>query len=188
MKKLILTALMLGVSVSAAAQELSYSYVQAGFQQYDFDDINVDGDGFTFGGSVALNDSWYIVGGYASADLDFSVDFNQLSLGAGYHSPLSNNTDWFAELAYVNAEFEGFGGSADDSGYGVTLGARGMLSPDFELLGAITHTDLGDGADGTAISVAGWYNVAGNIAVGLTASFDDDVTTYGIAGRLYFDR
>jgi hypothetical protein len=63
-----------------------------------------------------------------------------------------------------------------------------MISPSLELYGSIGYTDLGDGADGTAFGAGLWYTVSGNIALGIGASFDDDVTTYGAGVRLFFDK
>lgn len=174
---------------SATAQDLSYSYVQGGYERVDLDvGGSVDGDGFNFGGAVQVAENWHILANYSSTDFDFGIDFSQATIGAGYHNPISRNTDWFGELFFVRAEADGFGASADDSGIGARLGLRSMISPDFELFGAISHIDLDDGVSGTGIGGGFWYTLSGNLAVGLSASFDDDATAYGLGLRLYFDR
>ena len=62
-----------------------------------------------------------------------------------------------------------------------------MMSPQLELTGSINYDDYGD--DGQTSFGAGiWYTITGNIAVGGTAEFGDDISTYGVGFRLYFDK
>jgi hypothetical protein len=176
----------------ALADGLSYSYIQASYQDVELDlgpGPNADGDGFAVAGSVEISDDWFIFADYGSFDLESTVDFTELSVGAGYHDSISTTTDWYASLAYVKAEVSASGfGSADDSGYGVAAGLRSMISPSLELYGNIGYADLGDGANGTTFGAGLWYTVSGNVALGLGASFGEDVTTLGIGVRLYFDK
>lgn len=176
----------------ANADGISYSYIEANYQELDLDfggGVDADGDGFAVAGSAAVGDSAFVFAKYGSFDLESVVDYSILSVGAGYHDSLSEKTDWYATLAYVKADLDaGFFGSADDSGYGVSVGLRSMMSPSLEVYGSIGYTDLGDGADGTAFGAGLWYTVSGNIALGLNASFEEDVTTYGAGVRLYFDK
>ena len=77
-----------------------------------------DGDGYGIGGSFELNENWFIGASYSKADFDFGVDLTQLSLGAGYHVPLTDNTDFYGTLAFVRAEVSASGfPSVDDDGY-----------------------------------------------------------------------
>lgn len=182
----------LAFSAAANAEGPSYSYIEAGYQEVDLDaggGINADGDGYGVAGSVAVSDNWFIFASYSDFDLESVIDLSSLSAGAGYHSAISGRTDWFAALSYETAEVSAPGfGSFDDNGYGVTLGLRSMVSESLELYGNVGYVDLGDGADGTAFGAGLWYTVAGNFALGLGASFDDDVTVYGAGFRLYFDK
>jgi len=174
------------------ADGLSYSYIQAGYQDVSIDLGNgpdIDGDGYSVAGSVAIADDWFIFAGYSALEFESIVDLDQLSVGGGYHSAISSKTDWYATLAYLDASLEtDFFGSADDSGYGVSVGLRSMVSPSLELYGSVAYSDLGDGIDGTAFGAGLWYNVSGNLALGLGASFDEDATSYGVGLRLYFDK
>ncbi|MGI9222428.1 MAG: outer membrane beta-barrel protein [Woeseiaceae bacterium] len=183
-------ALMLS-SAAAMAEGPSYSYIQASYQEIDIDlggGFDVDGDGFGVSGSVAINDSWYVFASYGSAELENVVDLDQLGLGVGWHSPISETMDWFVSAAYVSAEVSANGfGSADDSGYGVGLGLRSMINPRLELAGSINYADLGDGGD-TSLGLAAWYTISGNFAAGIGADFGDDISSYGIGIRLYFDK
>ena len=57
-----------------------------------------------------------------------------------------------------------------------------------ELYGEIAYVDLGSDADGTAVGAGVYYNVSDNVALGLGASVEDDVTAYGASVRFYFDK
>ncbi len=183
-------ALMLS-SATAMAEGPSYSYIQASYQEIDIDvgNFDIDGDGFGVGGSVAINDSWFVFAGYSSFDFESVIDLNQWSLGGGWHAPISEKTDWFVTAAYVDAEIDAVGfGSISDSGFGVSAGIRSMLNPKLELVGSVAYADLGDGADGASVAGGVWYTVTGNLALGVGFDAGDDTTSYGLGVRLYFDK
>ena len=184
-------ALMLS-SATAMAEGPSYSYIQANYQEIDIDlggGFDVDGDGFGVSGSVAVNDSWFVFAGYSTFDFESIVDLNEWSIGAGWHSAMSEKTDWFVTAAYIDAEIDAPGfGSFSDSGFGVSIGIRSMLNPKLELAGSVSYADLGDGADGTSVAGSLWYTVAGNLALGLGLNAGEDTTSYGVGIRLYFDK
>jgi hypothetical protein len=184
-------ALMLS-SATAMAEGPSYSYIQASYQEIDVDDVfNADGDGYGIAGSVAINDSWFVFAGYASSELEFaidaSVDLDQATIGGGWNSAISEKTDWFVTLAYIDLEASSGFVSADADGLGASVGVRSMLNPKLELYGSLGYSDLGDGGDGTAVAAGLWYTVGGRVALGLGAEVGSDITTYGVGIRLYFD-
>ena len=175
----------------AMADGLSYDRVQASFEEIDIDvggGFEVDGDGFSLGGSMAVGDNWYILGEYTTADFDLGVDYDELSLGGGYHHGLSDRTDFIAELTYENAEADSGAVSVDDSGLGLAVGLRSMVNPKLELEGKLSYVDLDDSGDDTSIGFRAWYAVSSSFAVGVGAEFGDDVSGYGIGARWYFDR
>lgn len=178
-------------AMPAIAAELSYSYVEAGYQKIELDDssgFSVDGDGFGIGGSFEIGDSFHVFGSYASSSFDFSVDLDEYSLGAGYHTSITNNVDAVFELAYVRAEANTpFGFSVDDDGYGASVGVRAMLGENFELAGSVNYVDLGD-SDGTSFDGTARYYVTPAFALGINAGFGDDVTTYGASMQWYFGK
>lgn len=183
--------LLLLSSTAALAEGPSYSYIQASYQEVDVDlggGLDADGDGFAVAGSVDINESWYVFADFSSAELEDVIDVDLLSVGVGWHSAINDTTDWYASLAYVDAEVGAGGfGSVSDSGFGLGLGLRGMVSPQMELTGSINYDDYGD--DGQTSFGAGlWYTITGNLALGLNAEFGDDITTYGAGIRLYFDK
>ena len=179
-------------SVPAFAADLSYNYFQLGYQSVDLDDdflsgFDTDGDGFALGGSFEINESWFIGVDYSSVDFDFGIDLDQYSIGAGWHTELTDNADFYAMVSYVSAEVSASGfGDADEDGIGAKIGMRGMIGEQFELGGSLSYVDLGDAGDGTAIGGHAIYNFTPNVGAGVTIELDDDVTAYGVGVRLYF--
>jgi hypothetical protein len=171
-------------SAVAMAEGPSYSYIEAVYQEVDIDGL--DGDGFSVAGSVEINESWFVFADYYSADIDAGFDFDRWSAGAGWRSAISDKTDWFATLAFVDAEINaGPFGSASESGLGASIGIRSMFSPKLELAGTVRYSDP---EEETAVRAELWYTLTGNFALGLKADFGDDISSYGIGFRLYFDK
>lgn len=180
------------LAVPAMAGDLSYNYVQAGYGWLTLDDDligDLDGDGFNINGSVEVGENWYIFAGYSNTGFDYGIDLDELGVGVGFHAPISARADFFATVAYISAEVSASGfGSADEDGYGISVGLRGMATDKVELTGALAYADLGDGADGTSIGGTALYNFTDNFAAGIDVGFEEDVTAYGIVGRLYFGK
>ncbi len=174
----------------AMADGPSYNFLTAGFQEVDFDDdvlSEIDGDGWTAGGSVEISDNLHVFAGYGSAEFDFDVELTEWAVGIGLHTPISNTTDFVAEIAYVEAEAEALGLGFEEDGYGASIGLRSMLTEQLELAGSFNYVDFGDDAgDDTSLDAAMWYSLTPQFALGISAGFDDDVTTYGAGFRLYF--
>lgn len=190
LKKLLGVALILSFT-SAVADDLSYNYIELGYMNAELDDdlagFSVDGDGFGVRGAFELNEDWFVAVGYSAIGFDFGVDLDQLSVGAGYRFGLSNGADFYAALSYLRAEVSASGfGSADEDGYGLTVGVRGMLTDKVELNGRIGYSDLGDGADGTAFGAGALYSFTDSFALGFDLEIDEDVTLYGVGARFYF--
>ena len=190
LKRLLGMALVFSVS-PALAGGLSYNFVELGYQNAELDDdfagISVDGDGYGISGSFEVGESWFVTASYGTLDFDFGVDLDQLSIGGGFYMDLSDRADFYAAISYIQAEISAPGfGSADEDGYGVTVGLRGMVTDKVELSGGISYSDLGDGADGTAFGAGALYSFTDTFALGVNIETDDDVTVYGIGGRFYF--
>ncbi len=185
---LILTAALL--ATPAIADGLDYNYLEGGYQRIELDDdfFDVDGDGFGIGGSFEVGDNAFVFGSYGTADFDFGIDFNELTAGVGYHVPVGTNTDFVASIAYVRAEAEASGIDIDDNGIGASIGLRSMVTDTVEVFGNINYVDLDDSGDDTSFSGGAWFNVTETFALGVSAGFGDDTTTYGASARLYFGR
>lgn len=182
-----LVLLTLGLSVSASAADFDYNYFTLGYGTTDFDDINVDGDGFKAEGSFAINNRYHVFGNYDAAGLDFGIDATQFSAGLGLNHGLSDAVDLVARLSYEYAEVDApLVASVDDSGIGLGVGLRVSASEQLELNAGIKYVDFGDGGDDTGFSAAGLYNFSDAFALSVGGSWSDDISSYTIGGRFYF--
>jgi hypothetical protein len=187
MRRSFLIVGLLPLSATAVAEGLDYSFVQGTYSQVEFDDIDVDGDGFGIGGSLAIGDRFAAFAGFDTADLDFDVETTSWEVGGLFHTPLSDRVDFVSSLSYVSVEIDvpGFG-SADDDGFGVGVGLRGMASPQLDLHGGISHVDLNDSGDDPSFSAGMLYHFTDAFSAGLGGSWGDDASAYGISGRISF--
>jgi len=189
MLRSVLLTVLLSFALSANAEDFDYNFFSAGYSRINFDDGNfdVDGDGFGVGGSFEVGESFFLFANYATAGLDFGVDLDQWDAGVGYHVPMSDAVDFYGTLSYEYAKVSASGfGSADDNGYGLGIGLRAQASDSIELNAGINYVDLGDSGDTTAFSAGGLFSLTDNIDIGLSGSWDDDVSTYTLSGRFYF--
>lgn len=159
MKKQIVLALALATTAFAAtAGELSYTFVEGGYLRTDINNLG-DGDGFGVNGSVALNDSFHLFGGYSMQDASedgVDVDMDSFRLGAGWNHALSERADFIARAAYERTEIDvsatGFGSvDGEVDGYSVEAGFRGLTSLDGDVEGWI----FGGYADANDVEAGG---------------------------------
>ena len=183
--------ILLLAAASPAMADISYNYVDVGVQRIELDAgvFEVDGDGFGVAGSFEIAEDWFLQAAYGTLDFDFGVDLDQTVLGIGYKRPLSSTRDVFATVSYVRAEASASGfSSVDDDGFGISVGIRAMLTDEFEFNGALGYVDLDDGGDNTSVSAGLLYSFTDTFALGVGVDFDEDVTSYGILGRIYFGK
>ena len=179
-------ALMLSSTI-AMADGPSYSYIEGLYQEVDID--GADGDGFVVAGSVEIDENWFVVADYAGAEIDagfIDVDYDRWSVGAGWRSAISEKTDWFVTASYVGAQLKAPGfGSESENGFGASVGIRSMFSPKLELAGALRYSDP---EEESSIRAEAWYTLTGNFALGLRAELGDEIDTFGLGFRLFFDK
>ncbi len=181
---------LVALAAPAMAAELSYNYLEAGYQEVELDPgagLDVDGHGFGIGGSFEVADSFHIFAAYATSDFDFNADLDEYLVGFGFHAPVTDNVHGVVELAYVKSEVEIFGFSIDDDGYGASVGVRALLGERVELGAGLSYVDMGDGED-TSVGGSLWFYATPSIALGVNAAFADDLTSYGAGLRFYFGR
>ena len=183
MKTLILLAGLLLQGTALAQQkpaDLDYSYVELRFV-----DVNSNGgDGIRFNASYDLGNNWLIVGGLTSLDYNNNVDSTAFELGAGYVWHYSNDFDFFSTLRYVNAEIDNPGLSTDDDGLAFSAGTRGLLTPEFEIRGAVNHVTVGN--SDTYLELAGDYHFTPQFAAGISLEFAGDTDVITIGARWFF--
>ena len=128
----------LAMPTIAAAQDLSYTYLEADYASLDIDGLNEggsviddidDGDGWRVRSSAGLGANFFVFADYSETNSDVTfqsgtgllpgdTDINRLDAGIGYRMPLANMeaTDLVFRGAYTDIDFGGFDfGGTDDS-------------------------------------------------------------------------
>lgn len=146
---------------------------------------------FTF-----LNDT----GGVIPRDTDVKT----LQVGLGYFAPISTNVDFVVRAAYMDVDLDEFSlGQTDQDigdddtdfsdawndlnedtsdGYFADVGVRAQVIEWLELGGGVRYTDLDSGDDVSAFGSA-LFEITQNMGINLTASFGDNLSSYGLGFR-----
>jgi len=133
--------------MSAHASELSYSFVELDYLNSTdgvtngFSGQGLDTEGYGIRGSFGFAENFYVSGKYSNSDLDLdsSVDADKWAIGFGYHRPLYDQADWFAEVGYTKLQSNE--SVLDDNAYNVSVGLRGSISDRFEGIAKLTYND-----------------------------------------------
>ena len=192
MRNLIWAVVALAGTAGAQASDLSYSYAEGGFGIVDVDAISEEGDGFFLGGSLGFGTNWLGFVEYSMAEFDVSgstADVDEIQLGFGGHFAMNESLDFVGRLAYVDQTVDvstPFGNaSADENGYMLSAGLRGMAFGRLDLMGAIEYVDVGE-SDDTGLALRGLYQFTDMFSLGARVGTSDDSTEYGVFGRFTF--
>jgi hypothetical protein len=165
--------------------DLSYSYAELRFVDVD----RRGGDGIRLNGSFDLENNWLIVGGLTSLDFNNNVDETTVELGAGYVWHYSKDFDLVSTLRFVRTDIDTPGGNFDDNGFAFSAGARGILTPQFEIRGSVNHINIDnisiDNSD-TYLDLAGDYYFTEQFSAGLSLEFAGDTDVFTIGARWFF--
>ena len=186
LKKLCLAAA-LALPLSAMAEGLSYSYVEAGYVMADIDGGG-EADGFGFGGSYLFAPQIYATASYSRLKTDTSpkIEISGFSGGVGFRQPLNATVDANLEVGFIAADVDaGSFGSDDDTGYSVGAGLRAMVAKQLELNGGVSYAKVFDEGE-TSFDVGGVFSFTPQFAAIAGASFADDANTYSFGGRFMF--
>jgi len=198
-RALLCTALVLpafGQAQESAARpesaQFSYNYVQLGYEEADFDFGNVegDGDGLTLAGSFEINDDWHVYASFGTADGDLGGPFNNdfdidtWTLGAGYVFPLREDIDIYGRVLYIDTSVDFGAVSADDDGLGLQASIRARVTDEFELEGGLLYVDVAD--SDTSLQAIARYNFTEQFSAGVGLTFGGDADGIGIHARYSF--
>ena len=193
-KTLIVGALSSIVSLSALAADSPLSYSNAGIGYMTGDIADVDFSGFGVYGSYALNDSFFVIGDYTSISSDDSFDFGfgvddieatQINVGFGFHTPISDATDFVATLSYADAEVEFFDLTEDGNGYIMSAGVRAKPTQEIELQAFLNYADIEDGSE-TGYLLGARYFTMPTLSLGLNYGSSDDFDSFSFDVRFDF--
>ncbi|MEZ5978503.1 MAG: hypothetical protein R3F34_09825 [Planctomycetota bacterium] len=174
------------VDLRSADQDVSFSYVEAGYVNRDVDGSSVEFDGFDAGFSFDLRENFHVAarGDVLRGKSGIDPDARSIAVLLGYHHELRHGTFLVAEAGLGWAEVEPVTGPDDsDSGFVARLGARHRANRTWEFLLALDYEDVGADDD---VSVTGEVlaYVDDGIAVVGRASFGSEVDSLGIGVRI----
>ena len=152
--------------------------------------VNADGDaeGHAVRGSFEFGESnVYGLAGVTRLDVDNSpLKLDGRELGLGYAHPMGENSQLFAEAAYLDAEVRTPLGAVDSEGYRTSVGLRGGLTDRLEGLVKANYVD-GDDFDGDfSGTVGGLVKLTPTWGITGDVTFDDDAETYQLGVRASF--
>ena len=173
---------------SLASAEFNYTFVEAGFVDAEADAglFDLDGDGYRIGGSVSLNDQFFLHGALENQSFDFGIDGQLLELGGGYRHAVSSDLDFVATASLVQAEVEALGFTVDDDGLQIGGGVRGRLSESFQVEAMLEWVDLDESGSDTSISLRGRYYFNDQFAIGIETEADDVFDSLMLSFRAEF--
>lgn len=180
-KKVGLVALLASLSWGTQAADFDYNYGQIGYQTGDY-------TGLALTGSFEINKDIFVLARYISMtndELGFDLDYDEISVGAGYHMPIDKKTDAVITVSFSSGDVDaGVLGSDDDTGLFLTAGVRHNLNTQFELAGGIYHITTFDGD--TGLQAEARYNINNKMSAGLTFSTGDYLDGFGVNFRMGF--
>lgn len=181
MKNVIFAVLLaLAVPFTASAADVSYTYLEGGYNRTDLD--VVAGNGGFLKGSVEFAETGVYGFGSATTAKVLGVDTTQWDAGLGYAHALPQ-TSLFGEVAYT--EFDVSGLAAID-GVRVGLGARTPFADSWEVLTQANWRRL-DGAQDWSGVLGVRHTFADAWSVGATVEFGEgDFYQYGLGVRYSF--
>jgi hypothetical protein len=190
--KLVGPVIVLGTLISGFSPSLyavDYTFVEARFLldvEYEEDNFEDDGDGMRIAGSFQITPEIYAFAKYDDVELDDSnIDLSLLRLGGGYIFPINATWDVNASLAYADIEADaGRRGDADESGFELSGGVRGMVKPEIGVRASLNYIDL-EGSD-TYFTLGGDYYFLPNVSAGLEIDMGGDYETFSIGAKYYF--
>lgn len=160
-------------STSVQAQnDIPYTYVEADALYFDFDGGEEE-VGFGAQGSVALGNTFYLLGEYTNVEPN-SVDLQSLTAGLGAHFPLAPQTDLILEGAYERAEAEFGPFDRNLDGASVAGGVRSALTSGFELTVKAGYADFEDGVDTVFGRASGLFKLTPTFGIDTLFEIDDD--------------
>ena len=180
-KKMGAIALLASLSLATHAADFNYSYGQLGYETGDF-------EGLVLTGSYEINKDMFIIARYAALTNDDSVvdlDFDDISIGAGYHMPINKDMDAVFTVSLDDIEVDNAGGgTASDTGILLTAGVRFNLNEKIELAGGAFYNSTIDGDFGIQGEVR--YNINKTMSAGLNFTSSDFVDGLGVNFRMGF--
>ncbi|GAB3731911.1 hypothetical protein GCM10028794_08490 [Silanimonas algicola] len=192
-------AILAAPATQAADTALSYTYVEAHYNNLDIDvvdDLDLSGNGGGVNGSLAFGGSdFYGFAGYETvsgdlADVDF--DLARVTGGVGYALPIDERLHALGEVAYVDYRGEASrGGESDDAnvdGYRVSVGLRGLMADNIEGYAKVGYTLVEDADytlfEGAVADLGVRWHIDRAWSAGLSTELGDGINSFKLGLRL----
>ncbi|MBT3206379.1 MAG: outer membrane beta-barrel protein [Gammaproteobacteria bacterium] len=181
-----LSSVLSGFLSTSYADNFDYNYIEGAYQDIDLN--GQDSDAFGLSGSYDINTHFNIMADFSSGDISAFSDegdsgFDEITIGMGYHTAINSATDLTANIKLLDQSNDL---SGDDTGYGLGIGVRHMLSDKIEVGSNIDFMDIYDTED-TVIKVNSRYYF--NDKASMSFSFgtsSEDVDTLSTGLRFNF--
>jgi Ax21 family sulfation-dependent quorum factor len=180
-------ALALALPFGAHAADLSYSYIEGGWQKFDIDG-GTNADGWVANGSAALGENFHIYGGYGQSELDrTNIDADTWRLGVGWNTGINASNDLVVRANYVEAKTDipGFQ-SVKADGYEAEVGVRTAFGDRFETYAAAGYVDVERGSGDFYGKLGGQYKFTPAFGIVAQATLADGGNEYFVGPRLSF--
>lgn len=177
-------ALMFGATGAMAADEVSYNYLEGIYGYTDYKGFSGHEDSFTVGGSYGFAESFFAYGDVSTWDGAAGDEGFHMSVGAGWHTAISDAVDFLAGISFNMYDPKGF---SSETGYGAKVGLRGLVGMNMELNGTVDYYDFGQGFDGFEFTVGGRYYFNEAFSAGLNLGTDDSGDSKSLGVVLRYD-
>ena len=174
---------------AADSNDISYSWLEADYVHVKPDHFDST-DGVGIRGSGELGANFNVIAGWSKVDgqrIDLPgggsarLDDNKAwYAGFGYHTPVADKVDLFAEVAYAKET------TTDADGYTGRVGVRAALTPQFEAGASIGRTKLDHYEGDTALGLYGQYKFTPTIGVVAEANLGQNDKSFVIGPRVSF--
>ncbi len=185
----------MALSTNVFSNEISYDYIQGTYHSISDDSlgVDIDADGFSFGGSFSISDNLALTAGFGAASYDrvagIDIDTSDFSFGMTFHQSVASGTDVYGNFSIVNAEYELDDGttriSDDDMGNVIAIGVRHMASEKIEIGANISRTDVfSDTSNSFGVGAIFFINDKVAFGVGYSSGDDVDALSLGLRANL----
>lgn len=193
MKKALITSLvataLLSTTLPAAASDIKWDQIGAGYESIEIDDSDVKLAGLGFNATKVIVGNFFVNGGYTSVSDDIAdigeVEMDEYRAGVGYKFTAIRGFDLFAQLSYINQDFDVQGGSETDNGRSAMAGVRYKALPILEFGFAVERVDIDDILE-TKYIAESRLEVASKLDVVAKYSHYDDAKGFSLGATYYF--
>lgn len=153
------------------AGNFNYSFVEGGYESYDFSGPGASQNGLGVRGSYGITPEIHAFVGFANLD-----DIDVTEFGVGYSHALDKKLDLYGQFSVVDYDY--------DDGFALAGGLRGQIADRFELGGGIKYIDLEDAQ--TGLFVNGLFDLTKELKLGAELLTADDFDALSVRLRYEF--